>query len=134
MAKLVFENPFFEVNSVALSDYVESLEFRPTADKVESTGPNDDDKTYIMTKKGGTIAVTLQEDYDAGKVEATLEPLFGTTTTVKWRPDVASVSASNPERSCSVCVEELPSGGPTGDLMRRTCTWTITGAVTRSTS
>jgi hypothetical protein len=68
-------------------------------------------------------------------VDATLEPLVGSTTLVQILPLVGSTSSTNPSYTFTVLVNDWkPLAGKIGELEKVSATWPISGAVTRATS
>ena len=81
------------------------------------------------------MSISWHQDFASSEVYATLNPLLGTTTTVLVKPTSGAVSATNPSKSVSCLVTELPfvSGG-VGELATFDTSWPFTGAVTTATS
>lgn len=120
MAEKVFTDAFLEINSVDLSDQANEVRL--------DTGREMKDKSRFgkitrLNKAGAktwSISVTFLQNYDAGKVDATLWPLYdnGTEFTVKVRPrKTDAIGPTNPEYSAvGVISNYQPVGGAWGDL------------------
>ena len=98
MAITVLTDAFVSVNGVTLSDHVSKVTVEDTRDQVEITAMGAVNKAY--TKGLGDAKVTLDffQDFAAGKVHATLQPLIGSSTpfTVEIRASSGARSATNP--------------------------------------
>lgn len=98
MAITVLTDAFVSVNGVTLSDHVSKVTIEDTRDQVDITAFGATNKAY--TKGLGDAKVTLDffQDFAAGKVHATLQPLIGSSTpfTLEVRPTSAGRSATNP--------------------------------------
>lgn len=86
------------VNGVTLSDHGNSVTINDERDSVEVTAFGASNKAYIKGLGDASIEVTFFQDFAAGKVHATLQPLIGSSTpiTVEVRPTSAARSATNP--------------------------------------
>jgi len=68
-------------------------------------------------------------------VDATLQPLLGSTTAIVIKPTSASVGATNPTYSFTCLVTQYtPFASSVGDLATLSVTWPVTGDITRATS
>jgi hypothetical protein len=121
MAVFVLKDASLTVNSVALSEYVTSLTLNYEVDQVEVTAMSSS-ATAGHTFTGGlqnvSVDVTLNQDFAASKVAATLDALIGTTTTVIIKPTSAAVGATNPSYTITNCYvgQVQPVSGSVGDL------------------
>jgi len=123
------------VNSVDLSDHVASVTFTETAAELTTTAMGDSNVTRVAGLKDGSVGIEWHHDFDASEVYATLNPLLGTVTTVTVKPTTGATAATNPKKSVSCLVTELPFvDGAVGDLSTISTTWGFTGAVTTSVS
>ena len=125
MAIFMNETVTVTVNSVDLTDHITSIDFVENANEIETTALGSSNITRI----GGL------KDYASSEVYATLNPLLGTTTTVVVKPTSGAVSATNPSKSVSALVSELPFiSGDVGSLSVFDTNWNFSGAVTTATS
>lgn len=135
MAKYLGNDAQVTINSVDLSDHISSISFAEQAAELESTSMGDSNVTRIAGLKDGSVAIEFQADFAASEVYATLNPLLGTTTTVTVKPTSSATAATNPQKSVSVLVTEVPFvDHAVGDLATISVTWPFAGAVTTSTS
>lgn len=93
-----FTNALVLVNGQDLSSAVRGVTVEDSRNPVDVTGMG---SGYIQETKGlGTAAITIQflQDFSAGRVHATLQPLVGSTTpiAVEVRAVNAARSATNP--------------------------------------
>jgi len=65
-----------------------------------------------------SATVDFQQDFDAASVDATIEPLVGTTTTVVIKPTSAAVGATNPTYTLTgtYVASHTPLNASVGDL------------------
>ena len=81
------------------------------------------------------IFISFNQDYAASKVNQTVEPLLGTTTTIIVKPTSAAVSASNPSYTGTVFIDAwTPVNGAVGDLATVDSTFKVNGAITKATT
>lgn len=97
MAQIVLTDVSVVVNSVDLSDHVQSVTLNYDVDAVEITAMSDGSRKYTGGLKNITATVDFQQDFAASEVNATVFPLVGTTTTVVIKPTSAAKGAANPE-------------------------------------
>lgn len=98
MAITVLTNAMVLVNGVDLSDHVQKVTLSDTRDKVDITSMGATSKAYAKGIGDGGATVTFFQDFAAGKVHATLQPLLASASTFSFeaRPTNASRSATNP--------------------------------------
>lgn len=135
MAEFVLTGASLTINSVDLSSYVTSISLSQSADSVEDTSMGDTSRTYLGGLKTGMLDVTFNQDFAASKVEATVFPLVGTTTTCVVKPTAAGVAVTNPSYTfTALCTEYTTLDGSVGDLATSSFSWPISGAITKATS
>lgn len=119
------------VNSVDISSFVTSGTWTEQFDELETTAMGDGRRTMIAGLGSGSISLELHQSFAASETYVTLKALLGTVTTVTFTPTSASAAATNPEKSVSCLVTELPFvDGAVGDLSTISVTWPMTGDVT----
>ena len=122
------------INSVDLTDHVASVTWTETAAELETTAMGDSNVTRIGGLKDGSCSLEFHQDFAAASVYATIVALIGSTT-VEVTPTSGSLSATNPKRSASVLVTEVPFiDGAVSDLATISVTWPLAGPVTETTS
>ena len=86
------------VNSVVLSDHANKVTVEDTRDSVDITAFGATSKAVQKGLGDAKITIDFFQDFAAGKVHATLQPLIGSTTpvAVEVRATSAIRSATNP--------------------------------------
>jgi hypothetical protein len=135
MAKVVLLNPQIVINSVDLSDHIDSVTIEETFADVDTTAFGSTSKTRVAGLGDHKFTVEFQQDYAAASVEATVFPLIGTVASVAVKPLNATTTTTNPAYSFSVLVADWkPVDGKVGDLEKSAVTWPISGGVAKATS
>lgn len=98
MAIFVLTDAMVIVNGVTLSDHANSVTVEDTRDAVDITAFGATSKATTKGLGDASITIDFFQDFAAGKVHATLQPLIASTTpvTVEVRPTSAARSATNP--------------------------------------
>lgn len=98
MAIFTLTDAYVAVNGVVLSDHANKVTVNDTRDEVDITAFGASSKAITKGLGDASISVDFFQDFAAGKVHATLQPLIGSTTpvTVEVRPTSAARSATNP--------------------------------------
>lgn len=99
MAKTIARNVSIKVDGVLLSDHVHKISSNFKWDRVDVSAMGAIYKSYLLGLADASIAVDFYNDYAAGSVHATLQPLAGSNTPfeVEVIPDsTLSTSATNP--------------------------------------
>jgi len=123
------------INSVDLSDHITSASLEQNYDDVDTTAFGDSVRTRIAGLGDATLNITFNQDYASSEVDATLNGLVGTTTAFTFKPTDAATSATNPSYNGTVLVTQYtPVAGEVGTLATFSCSWPVTGALTRATS
>ena len=124
------------VNAVDLTSHVTSVNgFNESAADLQTTAMGDSNVTRIGGIKDASVSITFLNDFAASSVYATLAALLGTAVTVEITPTSGSLSATNPKKSGSCLVTELPFvDGAVTDLAEVSVTWPVSGAITTTTS
>lgn len=134
MAKIVLTNAYVSVNGVDLSDHVASISLATQYDIVETTQFGDTSKRRVAGLADNSITLEFHQDFQAGSVESVIYPLLGTATNCIVKPIDAARSASNPQYSFSVLINEwTPLNGAAGELATASVTWLISGDITKTT-
>lgn len=120
MAVSVLKNASVTINSVDLSDHVESVVLTFAVDQLEITAMGMSGHRYDDGLQANQIVVNLYQDYAATETEATVYSLVGSTTTVVVKPDSGAVSATNPSYTLSntflASHQPLGSSGRVGEM------------------
>jgi hypothetical protein len=126
MAVFVLKDASLLVNSVDLSAYVSSITLDYAVDAVAADGmAATNGHVFLGGLQNNSLAVTLNQDFAATKVAATLDALVGTSTTVVIKPTSAAVGATNPTYTISnaFLAATQPVNGAVGDLAQMSVTF-----------
>jgi hypothetical protein len=134
MAILALTNAKVVVNSVDLSDHVDTVTLDFEATDLDSTAMSSSGwMTHLGGLKFGKADFTFNQDYASSSVDATLFAALGTVVAVTVNPVNAANSATNPQYQFNVLVTAVPGvSGKVGDLAKAVVSWPITAAVTRA--
>jgi hypothetical protein len=127
MAVFVLKDASLVVNSINLSAYVSSITLDYAVDAVAADAmAATNGHVFLGGLQNNSLAVTLNQDFAASTVAATLDALVGTSTTVIIKPTSATVGASNPSYTISnIFVSGTqPVSGSVGDLAQMQLTMT----------
>src|SRR5688572_12985767 len=117
MSHFVFTDARVEINSVVLSDHVESVTLEYKSELQDDTNMGDTTRQRLGGLKDWSIQVNFRQDFAASEVDATLFGLVGSTFTVKVRPTSGAISATNPEYSGTGILESYrPIGDGVGSV------------------
>lgn len=119
MSKQVLTNAFVQINSVNISDHVQSVDIQSTRDEVDVTSMGDVSKEIILGLNDVSIQVTFFQDHAAGSIDSQLFALHTTNTPfpVEIRPQNAARSTSNAAYflTGALLSEYHPINGSVGD-------------------
>lgn len=98
MAITVLNDAHVIVNSVTLSDHANQVTVEDTREQVDVTAFGASSKAYSKGLGDAKITIQFFQDFAAGEVYATLQPLIGSSTPVdvEVRPTSGARSATNP--------------------------------------
>jgi hypothetical protein len=104
MGKLLL-NAQVIINSVDLTDHCYSVTVNGQAADEETTGMGAQGKSRMPGLKDESFEFEWRQDFAAGKVDATLQPLYaaGTAVSVEVRPAIAARSVTNPAYVGATC-------------------------------
>jgi hypothetical protein len=126
MAVFVLKDASLVVNTVDLSAYVSSITLDYAVDAIAADGmAATNGHVFLGGLQNNSLAVTLNQDFAASTVAATLDALVGTTTTVVIKPTSAAVGATNPTYTISnaFLAATQPVNGSVGDLAQMSVTF-----------
>lgn len=98
MAIFTLTDAFISINAVTLSDHSNQVTVEDTRDSKDITCFGATSKAVMKGLGDAKMSMTFFQDFAAGKVHATLQPLIGSTTpvTIEVRATSAGRSATNP--------------------------------------
>lgn len=133
MAEFVYTNAFVSVGGVDLSGHVRQATISYSAEMQDKTAMGDLTRTRLGGLKDWSLELNFNQDFAASNVDATLFPLVGTSVAVIIRPDVAAVSAINPNFTGNAILESYaPLGGNVGDMAETPVSFQADGTLTRA--
>ena len=122
--------------AVNLSDHLRSVTITYSAEIHDRTAMGSSGRKRLAGLKDWTAALEFNQDYAAGKVDATLFGYVGSTA--KWftiKPTSAAAGATNPRFYGNFLLPEYnPIVGAAGDLSTLTVTLQGDGILNRTTS
>src|SRR5574343_873412 len=121
MAKMILNDAYFAAGAsgkeVDLSDHVWSISIEMKRDIVDATCMSDTYKDKLAGMTDWKVTVEFAQDYDAGKVDATLFALMGTDVSLIIRPTSDAKGATNPEYTgTGIMSDYSPLDGKVSDL------------------
>ena len=137
MPKHVLLNATAIINGVDLSDHIDSVTLTLTKAEVDVTAMGATAKQRLAGIRDDSISLVMFSDFDAGKVDATLYPLFnsGTTFSVKFSANTTAYSATNPSYSGSaILLTYSPLAGKVGAANMMTINMPSVGALVEGTT
>jgi len=135
MAKFVATNYSITIGGTDFSASLASAELSIEVDDVETTAFGATSRTRVGGLQTATLTLDFHQDFAASSVDATLQPLLGSTAAVVIKPTSGSVGATNPSYSFTCLVTQYsPFASSVGDLATLSVTWPVTGDITRATS
>jgi hypothetical protein len=118
MAQIVLTDASITINSVDLSTLANQVTLNYEKEAVESTAFGDTGRRYVAGLQNITVDIEFMQDFASTKVEATVFPLVGTSTTIVIKPTSAAVSTTNPTYTISntYLAAHTPVSGTVGEL------------------
>ena len=125
-----------KVNSVDLSDHVQSVTLNRTFDELEVTAMGDSGHKFVKGLEASSVTIDFLNDTASANVLQTLQAAWGTNVTVVFLQDKGTaVSATNPLYTMTCLVNNTTDiNGATGDLGMQSVTWNVSGTVAVATS
>ena len=120
-----------KVNSVDLSDHVNSVTLNRNFDQLEVTAMGDSGHRFIKGLEASSITLDFLNDTASTSVLQTLQAAWGTNVTlVLLQNKGTAVSATNPLYTMTVLVNNTTDiNGATGDLSTQNVTWQVSGTI-----
>lgn len=138
MAKHMLYNVSLVVNSVDLSDHVETASIIVKTNKLDAAAMSElEDYSMPGTKAVSDPTVTFYQDLAAAKVYATIYAVWTARTTFNLvgKVDAGANAATNPAWTIPVFVAEMPFlTGKRGDRHMAPVTFAVAGVISVATS
>ena len=125
-----------KVNTVDLSDHVNSITLNRNFDELEVTAMGDSGHKFIKGLEASSITLSFLNDTATASVLATLQAAWGTNVTVVLLQNKGTaVSATNPLYTMTCLVNGTTDiNGATGDLSTQDVTWNVSGTIAITTT
>jgi hypothetical protein len=134
MAKFAATDYKITVAGVDFSTSLNSVELSQEADDLETTAFGQSWRSRIGGLNSASITLNFMQDFAAGSVDATLNPLLGSIATVVIQSASGTVSATQPKYTATVLVAAYsPFASSVGDIATLSVTWPVSGTVVRGT-
>ena len=135
MAKFAATDYFVSIGGTDFSSSLNSVELAEEADNLETTAFGSTWRTRIGGLKQASLTLNFMQDFAAGSVDATLNPLLGSIATVIIKPTSGTVTATNPSYTMTAVVTQYsPFASSVGDIATLSVTWPVSGSVVRATA
>ena len=135
MPKFAATDYAITINGSDFSTNLNSVELAQEADDLETTAFGQGWRTRIGGLKNATLTLNFMQDFGAGSVDATLNPLLGSIATVTIKPTSGTATATNPRYEMLALVTQYsPFASSVGDIATLSVTFPVTGTVTRATA
>ena len=123
------------VNSVDLSDHVQSISISRNFDELEVTAMGDTGHKFVKGLEASSITIDFLNDTATGEVLQTLQAAWGTSVPVVIKQTSAAVSATNPSYTMTCLVNGTTDvNGSVADLGMQSVTWNVNGAIAIATA
>ncbi|EMD22919.1 hypothetical protein [Amycolatopsis azurea] len=136
MAHMVLLASFLSLNGGDVSEHTSKVELSTeVADEDVTTFKSLGWKEVTGGLKEGSLGATFKQDIAAGKLDATMWPLFGTLIPFEVRLSDAPVGPNNPKYTGTVLVKKwAPIAGAVGSVAEVDVEWPTSGQVSRAVS
>ena len=104
MAITYQSTPQFFVNDIDLSAWVTAGTCNQTFEQLDKTTYAIDYRSFVPGLASNSATITLFLDYAAAATYATLQPLVGTQTNIKYVPASGALAATNPAFEIAYCL------------------------------
>ena len=125
-----------KVNSVDLSDHVQSITLNRAFDELEVSAMGDSGHKYVKGLESSSVTIDFLNDTASANVLQTLQAAWGTNVTVVLLQDKGTaVGATNPLYTMTCLVNNTTDiNGAVGDLGLQSVTWNVSGTVAVATT
>lgn len=135
MAKEILIDCKIVINSVDVSNYVNSVEIDGDAEVKDSTGFGDGTRTYAVGYKNWSLKLNFMHDYADNGMNEQLYAWWGTSQAIEITKADATVSATNPKFSGTGIFQSVPLfNASVGEISGGSITVQGSGVLTRSVS
>jgi len=123
------------VNAVDLSDHVTAVTINRNFQELAVTAMGDSGVKAVKGLEESSITIDFLNDTASANVLATLQAVWGTSTTVTVKQTSAATSATNPLYTMTCLVNGTTDiNGAVGDIGMQSVTWNVNGTIAITTS
>jgi len=123
------------VNAVDLSDHVQAITINRNFQELAVTAMGDSGVKAVKGLEESSITIDFLNDTASANVLATLQAVWGTSTTVTVKQTSAATSATNPLYTMTCLVNGTTDiNGAVGDIGMQSVTWNVNGTIAITTS
>jgi hypothetical protein len=123
------------VNSVALSDHVQSVTLNRSFQELDVTAMGDSAMKQVKGLEQSSVTIDFLNDTATSNVLQTLQAAWGTNVVVTFKQTSAATSATNPLYTMTCLVNNTTDiNGAVGDIGTQSVTWNVSGTVAITTS
>jgi len=125
-----------KVNSVDLSDLVQSVTLNRSFEELDVTAMGDSGRKAVKGLEASSVTIDFLNDTAATKTLATLQAAWGANVTVVLlQTKGTAVSATNPLYTMTCLVNNTTDiNGAVGDIGTQSVTWNVSGTVAVTTT
>jgi len=125
-----------KVNTVDLSDHVNSATINRTFDELEVTAMGDSGHKFVKGLEASSVSIDFMNDTASASVLQTLQAAWGTNVTIVILQDkAAAVSATNPLYTMTCLVNSTTDvNGAVADLAMQSLTFNVSGTIVVATT
>jgi hypothetical protein len=125
-----------KVNTVDLSDHVNSATINRTFDELEVTAMGDSGHKFVKGLEASSVSIDFMNDTASASVLQTLQAAWGTNVTIVILQDkAAAVSATNPLYTMTCLVNSTTDvNGAVADLAMQSLTFNVSGTIAVATT
>ena len=133
MAAYIMTDAHIEIGAVTtLSDHVRSVTINYKAEAPEATAMGVSSKQRLGGLTDWSIDVEFNQDYVAGKIDATLLPILGVPTQIIIQPTSGTIAVDNPAFTGTAILSDYdPIAGKVGDVAIAKCKFIGSGLLVR---
>lgn len=133
MGLIVIKDPYVSINGVDLSEFVRAVNINYGAEALDKTAGAAQAKGKIAGLTDWSMGLELNQDHDAGNVDATLFPLVGAAAfPVIVKMNGSATGATNPKYTGNAILTAYPIGGSVGQLEQTSPTLEGDGVLARA--
>ena len=125
-----------KVNSVDLSDHVQSITLNRSFEELTVTAMGDSGQKYVKGLEASSVTIDFMNDTAAANVLATLQAAWGTNVTIVLLQEKGTaVSATNPLYTMTCLINSTTDiNGAVADIAMQSLTFNVSGTTVVATT